>query len=158
MGRQTWGKTAGALALAAAVATVSGCGSSDGESDAKPAAKAKTVSVEDATTTFQAAVTKFDADGGCLEQESGTCWEQMQALMKPARDLRKAMNAEKSVGADFWTDAYALIDTMEDGIAVGEDQGVPVADTEMAAKMSNRDDVFGSAHDLSDWLDEHPIK
>jgi hypothetical protein len=82
----------------------------------------------------------------------------MQALMKPGRDLRKAMNAEKSVGADFWTDAYALIDTMEDGIAVGEDQGVPVADTEMAAMMSNRDEVLGSAHDLSDWLDAHPVK
>jgi hypothetical protein len=158
MGRHTWGKTVGVLVLAVTVAAVSGCSSSNDEDTAKPAAKAKTVSVEDATTTFQAAVTKFDTDGGCLEQEPGTCWEQMTALMKPTRDLRKAMNAEKSVGAEFWTDAYALIDTMEDGIAVGEDQGVPVADTEMAAKMSNRDDVFGSAHDLSDWLDEHPIK
>jgi hypothetical protein len=151
MGRHTWGKTAGALVLAATVAAVSGCSSSDDSGDAEPAAKAKTVSVGDATTTFQAAVTKFDTDGGCLEKEPGTCWEQMQALMTPARDLRKTMNSEKSVGADFWTDAYALIDTMEKGIAVGDDKGATAVGT-------NRPDVLGSAHDLSDWLDEHPIK
>ncbi|MFJ2008626.1 hypothetical protein [Streptomyces chartreusis] len=147
MGRHTWGKEAGALVLAATVAAVSGCSSSDDSGDAK----AKTVSVGDATTTFQAAVTKFDTDGGCLEKEPGTCWEQMQALMTPARDLRKAMNSEKSVGADFWTDAYALIDTMEKGIAVGDDKGATAVGT-------NRPDVLGSAHDLSDWLDEDPIK
>ncbi|MFF4036007.1 hypothetical protein ACFYZ2_40750 [Streptomyces sviceus] len=151
MGRHTWGKAAGALVLAATVAAMSGCSNSDDSSDAKPAAKAKTVSVGETTTTFQAAVTKFDTDGGCLEKEPGTCWEQMQALMKPARDLRKAMNSEKSVGADFWTDAYALIDTMEKGIAVGEDKGATAVGT-------NRPDVLGSAHDLSNWLDEHPIK
>lgn len=155
MGRQTWGKTVGALFVAMAVAVLSGCSSSDDEGDAKPAAKAKTVSVDAATTTFQGAVTKFDTDGGCLEQAPGTCWEQMTALMEPARDLRKAMNAEKSVGADFWTEAYTLIDTMEDGIAVGEDQGVPAGG---ATELTNRDDVFGSAHDLSDWLDKNPIK
>ncbi|MET7573370.1 hypothetical protein ABZT04_33470 [Streptomyces sp. NPDC005492] len=152
MGRHIWGKTAGALVLAVmTVAAASGCSSSDAKADAKPAAKAKTVDLGKATTTFQAAVTKFDTDGGCLEQEPDTCWEQMQALMEPARTLRKAMNAEKSVGADFWTDAYALIDTMEKGIAVGEDQGATAVGT-------NRPDVLGSAHDLSDWLDEHPIK
>ncbi|WP_409097635.1 hypothetical protein [Streptomyces galilaeus] len=134
---------------------MSGCSGSDNEGDAKPAAKAKTVSVEGATTTFQDAVTKFDTDGGCLEKEPGTCWEQMQALVEPARTLRKAMNSEKSVGADFWTEAYTLIDTMEDGIAVGEDQGVPAGG---ATELTNRDDVFGSAHDLSDWLDKNPIK
>ena len=153
MGRDFWGKTAGSLVLVATVAAVSGCSSSNDNSDAKPAAaaKAETVSLPRATTTFQSAVTKFDTDGGCLEQEPGTCWEQMQALMKPARDLRKAMNSEKSVGADFWTDAYALIDTMEDGIAVGKDQGA-------TAYGTNRPKVLGSAHDLSDWLDAHPIK
>ncbi|MFM9697862.1 hypothetical protein [Streptomyces europaeiscabiei] len=151
MGRYTWGKTAGALVLAATVAVVSGCSSSDDEGDAKPAAKAKTVSVEGATTTFQDAVTKFDTDGGCLEEEPGTCWEQMQALVEPARTLRKAMNSEKSVGADFWSPAYELIDTMEKGIAVGDDKGATAIGT-------NRPDVFGSAHDLSDWLDKNPIK
>jgi len=25
-------------------------------------------------------------------------------------------------------------------------------------ELTNRDDVLGSAHDLSDWLDAHPIK
>jgi hypothetical protein len=141
MGRHIWGKTVRALVLAVTVTAVSGCGSSsDEDTAAKPAAKAK-----------------FDTDGGCPGKEPGTCWEQMQALMKPARDLRKAMNTEKSVGADFWTEAYVLIDAMEKGIAVGDDQGVPVADEEMAALMSNRDDVFGSAHDLSDWLDENPV-
>jgi hypothetical protein len=61
------------------------------------------------------------------------------------------MNAEKSVGPDFWTDAYVLIDTMEKGIAAGEDRGVTPG-------ITNRSDVFGSAHDLSDWLDANPIK
>jgi hypothetical protein len=151
-----WGAAASITFAVAAAVGVAGCGG-NAEADAKkPPAKAKTPSLTDATTTFQAAVTKFDTDGGCPEKESGTCWEQMQALMKPARDLRKAMNAEKSVGADFFTEAYVLIDSMEEGIAVGEDQGVPVADEEMAALMSNRDDVLGSAHDLSDWLDAHP--
>lgn len=151
MGRNVWGRTAGALALALTLVAVNGCSSSADEDSEKLASNAKTVSVEDATTTFQDAVTQFDTDGGCLEKEPGTCWKQMQALMTPARDLRKAMNSEKSVGADFWTDAYALIDTMEKGIAVGDDKGATAVGT-------NRPDVLGSAHDLSDWLDEHPIK
>ncbi|MDH6629421.1 hypothetical protein M2271_007257 [Streptomyces sp. LBL] len=151
MGRHTWGKTAGALLLATTVAAVSGCSSSSDADAAKPAAKAKTVSVEDATTTFQAAVTTFDTDGGCLEQKPGTCWDQMQSLMEPARTLRKAMNAEKAVEPEFWTDAYALINTMEKGIAVGEDRGTTPG-------VTNRPDILGSAHDLSDWLDENPIK
>ncbi|MEE1764385.1 hypothetical protein [Streptomyces sp. SP18BB07] len=151
MGRYTWGKTASALALAAAVAAVSGCSSSDDDKVKPAAATPGAVTVTDATTEFQAAVTKFDEDGGCLEKTPGTCWEQMQALVEPARGLRKAMNAEKSVGPDFWTEAYALIDTMEKGIAVGEDKGATAVGT-------NRPDVLGSAHDLSDWLDENPIK
>ncbi|WP_181801443.1 hypothetical protein [Streptomyces shenzhenensis] len=130
---------------------MSACSGSADEGSAKPAAKAKTVSVEDATTTFQGAVTKFDTDGGCLAQEPGTCWEQMQALMEPARTLRKAMNAETSVGADFWSPAYKLIDTMEDGISVGQDKGATAVGT-------NRPAVFGSAHDLSDWLDDNPTE
>ncbi|SEE85357.1 hypothetical protein SAMN05216483_6800 [Streptomyces sp. 2131.1] len=154
MGRHIWGETVGALVLAVTVAAASGCSSSDGDSE-KPAAKPtpRVLSVGKATTTFQAAVEKFDADGGCLEQAPGTCWEQMQALMKPARDLRKAANADKKTGPEFWSKAYALIDTMEDGIAVGEDKGVPAG----GASMTNRDDVLGSAHDLSDWLDENPV-
>lgn len=143
------------MVLAVTVAAVSGCSSSDGD-DGKPAAKAapKAPSVEQATATFQAAVEKFDTDGGCLEEEPGTCWEQMQALMKPARDLRKAANADKETGPEFWSEAYALIDTMEDGIGVGEDQGVPAG----GADLTNRDEVLGSAHELSDWLDAHPAK
>ncbi|MFF8696198.1 hypothetical protein ACF08W_28705 [Streptomyces sp. NPDC015144] len=156
MGRHIWGKSAGALVLAVTVAAASGCGSSDGDAG-KPAAKPspKTLSVGKATITFQAAVAKFDTDGGCLEQEPGTCWEQMQAIMKPARDLRKAANADKETGPEFWSEAYALIDTMEDGIAVGKDQGVPAGG---ATNLTNRDDVLGSAHDLSDWLDKNPIE
>ncbi|CAM5237167.1 Lipoprotein OS=Streptomyces griseomycini OX=66895 GN=FHS37_006655 PE=4 SV=1 [Streptomyces griseomycini] len=147
-----WGKAAGALVLAA---VVSGCSDSSDSADkgaTKPAAKA--VTVGEATATFQAAVTKFDTDGGCLEQEPGTCWEQMQALMKPARDLRKAANADKSTGPEFWSEAYALIDTMEDGIAVGEDKGFPAG----GDALTNRDEVLGSAHDLSDWLAAHPVQ
>ncbi|MEU9781468.1 hypothetical protein AB0H92_10925 [Streptomyces phaeochromogenes] len=154
MGRQIWGKTVGALVLAVTVTAVSGCSSLSNEDTTKPAAKAKAVDLGDATITFQAAVTNFDEGGGCLEEAPGTCWEQMQALMEPARTLRKAMNSEKSVGADFWTDAYALINKMEDGIAVGEDQGWK----DQGAVGTNRSDVLGSAHDLSDWLDENPIQ
>ncbi|MFF6953839.1 hypothetical protein ACFZAD_35040 [Streptomyces iakyrus] len=66
------------------------------------------------------------------------------------------MNAEKSVGADFWTEAYALIDTMEKGIAVGEDQSAP-ASAATLPETSNWDDVLGSAHKLCDWLDQHTI-
>jgi hypothetical protein len=151
MGRHIWGKTAGALVLAVmTVAAVSGCGSS-GKDDAKPAAKAKTVSLGAATTKFQAAVEKFDTDGGCLEQEQGTCWEQMQAVMAPARTLRKAMNADKDTGPEFWTEAYALINKMEKGIAVGEDEGA-------IALGTNRPAVLGSAHELSRWLDAHPAE
>ncbi|GAA3381232.1 hypothetical protein GCM10020367_71710 [Streptomyces sannanensis] len=149
MGRFRWGKTVGALVTVVTVAAVGGCSSPDGTSTAKPAA-VKTVSVVDATSTFKAAVEEFDATGGCTDAEPGTCWEQMQALMEPARTLRKAMNAEKSVGPEFWTDAYALIDKMEKGIAVGEDKGATAVGT-------NRPDVFGSAHELSDWLDQNPV-
>ncbi|MEU1273488.1 hypothetical protein [Streptomyces sp. NPDC005799] len=149
MGRYVWGKTAGALVLAVTVAAVSGCSSSSDKDTAKPAAKAKTVDLGKATTRFQAAVTKFDEDGGCLEKAPGTCWEQMRALMEPARTLRKAIHADKG-GPEFWSEAYALINTMEKGIAVGEDKGATAAGT-------NRPDVLGSANDLSDWLDEHPV-
>ncbi|MEU7291751.1 hypothetical protein AB0A76_00880 [Streptomyces exfoliatus] len=129
---------------------MSGCNDSDNEgSAAKPATEAPTLSVKQASTTFQAAVTKFDTDGGCLDQEPGTCWDQMQAVMKPARDLRKAANADKSTGPEFWSEAYALIDTMEKGIAAGKDLGAE-------APVTNRPDVLGSAHKLSDWLDQHP--
>ncbi|MFE4579373.1 hypothetical protein [Streptomyces chartreusis] len=149
MGRINWGKSVGALVLAATVAAVSGCSGSGDE--AKPAAPSPgTVSVADAIAEFQHMVTKFDEDGGCLEQEPGTCWEKMEALMQPARGLRKAMRAETSVGREFWTEAYTLIDKMEKGIAVGEDQGATAVGT-------NRPAVLGSAHDLSDWLDVHPI-
>ncbi|MEU5976481.1 hypothetical protein [Streptomyces sp. NPDC047315] len=153
MGRQTWGKTVSALTLATITVSVSACGSSDDAADAKPSAEAK-VTVEAASKTFRAAVEKFGTDGGCLQKEPETCWDQMQALMEPARDLRKAMNAEKSVGPDFWTGAYALINGMEKGIGVGKDQGAAGGVT----ALTNRDDVFGSAHDLVDWLDAHPIK
>ncbi|MEU6338584.1 hypothetical protein ABZ839_29950 [Streptomyces cellulosae] len=57
------------------------------------------------------------------------------------------------MSADFWTEAYTLIDTMEEAIAVGEDRGVAGG----SAGLTNRDDVLGSAHDLSDWFDQHPI-
>ncbi|MFF8884033.1 hypothetical protein [Streptomyces flaveolus] len=156
MGRHMWGKTAGALVLAAVMAAASGCSSSSGEDSAKAettaAAKAQTVSFAEASTAFQDAVIDWDASGGCESMEPGTCFEEMKALLEPARTLREAMNAEKSVSADFWTDAYVLIDRMEEGVAVGVDQGGGIANV-----TSNRPDVFGSAHDLSRWLDAHPI-
>ncbi|MER7937892.1 MULTISPECIES: hypothetical protein [unclassified Streptomyces] len=138
------------VVLAVTVAAVSGCGSSD-KDDAKPAAKAKTVGLGEATSRFQAAVEKFDTGGGCVDQQPGTCWEQMQAVMGPARTLRAAMHAQKDTGPEFWSEAYALINKMEGGIAVGEDQGATALGT-------NRPAVLGSAHELSRWLDAHPAE
>ncbi|MET8668179.1 hypothetical protein ABZV87_28070 [Streptomyces tendae] len=37
------------------------------------------------------------------------------------------MNAEKSVGADFWTEAYTLIDTMEKGSPSARTRAPPPA-------------------------------
>ncbi|MFZ3557168.1 hypothetical protein [Streptomyces sp. BH055] len=136
--------------IAAAVMGTSACGG-EAEAQKKPAsAKPKAMSLDTATAKFQKAVEDFDLVG-CESKAPDTCWEQMTAVMKPARDLRKSMNAEKSVGAGFFTEAYALIDTMEDGIGVGQDLGAMVADT-------NRPKVLGSAHDLAEWLDAHPTK
>ncbi|WP_328491264.1 hypothetical protein [Streptomyces zaomyceticus] len=150
MGRHAWGKTVGGLVLAVSVAAVSGCGSDGGSTAEKPAATSAPTapSVKDAAATFKAAVTKFDTDGGCLEAAPDTCWDQMQAVMEPARELRTAANADKA-GPAFWSEAYALIDTMEKGIGVGKDLGA-------TSPTTNRPDVLGSAHKLADWLDAHP--
>ncbi|WP_406356289.1 hypothetical protein [Streptomyces sp. NBC_00658] len=146
-----WGAAANITFVAVAVMGVSGCG---GEAEAEvkksPAASATALSVGDATTAFQDMAGTLYLDGECTK-EAGTCWDRMTTAVKSARDLRKAMNAEKSVGPEFWTEAYALIDTMEEGYAVGEDLGADAVNT-------NRPDVFGSAHDLVDWLDAHPIQ
>ncbi|MFJ9200950.1 hypothetical protein [Streptomyces flaveolus] len=65
MGRRMWGKTAGALVLAAVMVAASGCSSSSGEDSAKAettaAAKAQTVSLAEASTAFQNAVIDWDA-------------------------------------------------------------------------------------------------
>ncbi|GHE43493.1 hypothetical protein GCM10018785_11300 [Streptomyces longispororuber] len=149
-----WGKAVGALVLAATVAAASGCGGSGDEDTSKPTAKAeKAPGVKAAVTAFQDAVTEFDEDGGCVEKKPGTCWPQMKALMKPARDLRKAANADTKNGPKFWSKAYALISTMEKGFKVGDDQGVPAGES---MTSTNRDEVFGSARELSVWLDQHP--
>ncbi|MGW4087069.1 hypothetical protein ACWEGS_28955 [Streptomyces sp. NPDC004822] len=140
-----WGKTAVGVALA--MAALSGCGG-DGGAESKPKAAASAPSVQKATTAFQDALS---ATGDC-EVEPGTCWEQMTAVIKPARKLREAMRADKTVSAEFWSPAYAIIDKMEDGYAVGEDQGGGADNM-----TTNRIAVFGGAHDLSDWLDEHPV-
>ncbi|MGW1549947.1 hypothetical protein [Streptomyces sp. NPDC002346] len=146
-----WGKTAAGVALAVTVAAVSGCGG-NAEAEAKKPAAAKTVSVTKAAEDFQNVLADFDTTG-CESMEPGTCWEGMQTVIAPARVLRKAMNADKRVGPEFYSEAYALIDRMEKGVAVGEDRG----GGEMNL-TSNRPDVFGTAHDLADWLDAHPVE
>ncbi|AXI91344.1 hypothetical protein SAM9427_36880 (plasmid) [Streptomyces sp. ETH9427] len=139
------------MVLAAVVAGVSGCGGGSEKSEAaKPSAPAAP-SLSAATTAFQDAVADHGS-GGCPSTEPGTCWEEMQALIKPARTLRKAMNAHKDTGPEFWSEAYVFIDKMEKGVAVGEDRGGGLNNV-----TSNRPDVFGSAHDLSRWLDAHPV-
>jgi hypothetical protein len=146
-----WGKRAAGVMLACTLAALSGCSSSDDSSNGKTAttAAAAAPSLEKATSAFQDAVAE-EAQGSC-PQEAGTCWDEMTNVIQPARTLRKAMQAHKGVSAEFWSPAYAIIDKMEDGYAVGEDQGGGINNT-----SSNRVAVFGGAHDLSDWLDEHP--
>lgn len=140
----TWGKTAALMVLAVMMLGTSACG---GEAEAqKPQAdKPKPPGVTEATSAFQNAVADFDASDGC-PKATGECWDKMQAVAAPAKTLRKAMNADKATGPAFWREAYVLLDTMEDGMAVGEDT------------FTNRPDVLGSAHDLVDWLDEHPVR
>lgn len=154
-----WGAAASITFAVAAVVGVSGCGG-DAEADAeKPAtasASPTAPSFSKASSAFRDVAANAYLDDVCT-QEAGSCWDKMNTVVDAARDLRKAMNAEKSVGPEFWTGAYTLIDTMEDGIAVGEDQGAE-AGAATLPEMTNRDDVFGSAHDLVDWLDAHPIK
>ncbi|MGW2550103.1 hypothetical protein [Streptomyces sp. NPDC001635] len=150
MGRHTWGKAAAGVVLAAALAAVSGCGSDTDTSSAKKTPTAAAPNIGKATTAFQGVLT--DNSGNCSE-EAGTCWDEMTDVMESARSLRKAMNAQKNPGPEFWSGAYALIDKMEDGYAIGEDQGGGINNV-----TSNRVAVFGGAHDLSDWLDEHPVQ
>ncbi|MEU9925113.1 hypothetical protein AB0H51_28160 [Streptomyces griseoluteus] len=152
MGRShVWGKVAGGALLAVTVAAVSGCGG-DAEADApKKETAAAAPSLSKATTAFQGAVS--DLDSMDCPEEAGTCYEEMTAVMGPARTLRKAMHAAKGTTAGFWSPAYALIDKMEEGYAVGDDQGGGLNNT-----TSNRIAVFGGAHDLSDWMDEHPVE
>ncbi len=150
-----WGKTAVGVVLAVSVAAMSGCGG-DAETDAKPEKTAAAPSFSKAAAAFQDQV----ASESCESIAPNSCWDGMQALMRSARTLRKAMNANKTVGADFWTEAYKLIDTMEAGIAEGADLGGAQdgESIEHATARSNRDEVFGGAQHLSVWLDKHPIK
>ncbi|MCL7430527.1 hypothetical protein [Streptomyces sp. YS415] len=152
-----WGAAASITLAVVAAAGVSGCGG-DAEADAKKpaAASAKAPSFSKASRAFQDVAANAYLDDVCTT-EAGTCWDKMNTTVDAARDLRKAMNAEKSVGPEFWTEAYKLIDTMEEGLAVGEDQGAP-AGAATLPEATNRDDIFGSAHDLADWLDAHLIK
>ncbi|MFI8207382.1 hypothetical protein [Streptomyces sp. NPDC085937] len=53
----------------------------------------------------------------------------------------------------FWSRPHAPLDTMEEGIAVGEGQGGGPNDS-----TSNRWDVFDSAHRLSRWLYTHAVE
>jgi len=151
MGRVQWGKTASGVLLAGLVmAGATACGGDAEPKKSAADAKPKAVSVAAAAKIFQAAVTDFDTNGGC-QPEPDACWDKMQSLIKPARELRAAMNADSRVGPEFWSEAYALIDKMEKGVAVGKDLGA-------ASPVTNRPDVFGSAHDLSRWLDAHPTQ
>ncbi|GHA43647.1 hypothetical protein GCM10010329_78200 [Streptomyces spiroverticillatus] len=122
----------------------SACGG-EAEAQKKAPTTPAVPSVTAAAKAFQEAVTNFDTTDGC-PRPAGECWDKMQAVAKPARTLREAMNADKAVGPEFWTQAYVLLDKMEKGMAVGSD------------KITNRPDVLGSAHDLTDWLSEHPVQ
>ncbi|MFF3253240.1 hypothetical protein ACFYWP_20030 [Actinacidiphila glaucinigra] len=58
----------------------------------------------------------------------------MQALVEPARTLRATTNADKA-GTEFWSEAYALIDTMADGIKAAGAVRTPAVN---AAQASGR--------------------
>ncbi|WP_432173952.1 hypothetical protein [Streptomyces sp. Tue6028] len=97
MGRYRWGRAVAGVALAAAVVgTVSGCGGDAKADAAKPKPKPKVVSVAKARAGFEDTVGGVDC-----QPERGACWEQMQDVMKSARTLRKAMNADKRGGPGF---------------------------------------------------------
>ncbi|MGY1528034.1 hypothetical protein ACW69C_30410 [Streptomyces sp. MN3] len=147
-----WGKAAAVVLAASAMVSVSGCSDDTGTSEKAKSSAPAAPSLSAATTAFQDAVAEHGS-GGCPSMEPGTCWGEMQTLIKPARVLRQAMNAHKDTGPEFWSEAYLLIDKMEKGIAVGEDRGGGLTNY-----TSNRPDVFGSAHDLSRWLDAHPVE
>ncbi|MEU6845570.1 hypothetical protein ABZ930_27215 [Streptomyces sp. NPDC046716] len=70
------------------------------------------------------------------------------------------MQSDTSVPSGRWDDAYALIGKMEAGFAEGRDRGDLEYgngdDPEMDLPSSNRPAVFGSARELSIWLQEHP--
>ncbi|MFI6874902.1 hypothetical protein ACIBL6_15825 [Streptomyces sp. NPDC050400] len=161
MGRLLWGKVTGTMFLAMGIAAASGCSFDAKDARAPSARKPRTVSVQTATMRFQDAVAEYDMTG-CESHQPGTCWEQMLAVIKPARELRKAMHTDKSVNADAYRSAYALIEKMERGIAVGKDRRALEYgngdDLGAIAPPTNRPAVFGSAHELNDWLDEHPVK
>ncbi|WP_192342379.1 hypothetical protein [Streptomyces sp. VITNK9] len=153
-----WGAAASITFAVAAVVGVSGCAEdaeADGNKPAAAAASPTAPSFDKVSTAFRDVAASAYLDDVCT-QEAGTCWDKMNTVVDAARDLRKAIDAEKSVGPEFWSGAYTLIDTMEKGIAVGEDQGAE-AGAATLPEMTNRDDIFGSAHDLVDWLDAHPI-
>ncbi|MGX1547551.1 hypothetical protein [Streptomyces adustus] len=62
------------------------------------------------------------------------------------------MRAHAGTTAAFWSPAFALIDTMEAGHAVGEDKGATAFDTHRPMVF------FGAARGLSEWLDAHPVQ
>ncbi|MYW67179.1 hypothetical protein GTY65_24375 [Streptomyces sp. SID8379] len=141
--------------IAAAVLGTSACGG-EAKAQKKPAAKPKTMSVQAAAEKYQDVVASRDCD----TMEPGSCWGEMENFLKSARQLRKSMNADKSVDGSFYSEAYTLIDTMEEGFDVGEDLGGAQEgeSIDAAGVRSNRDEVFGSGNDLSEWLDQHPTK
>ncbi|MFJ9041916.1 hypothetical protein ACIRF8_35870 [Streptomyces sp. NPDC102406] len=155
MGRSTWGTTVASALIAAAVMGTSACGG-DAAAQKKPAVKPEAMSVQAATAEFQDVVASKD----CETMEPGSCWGEMENFIKGARQLRKAMNADDSVDGSFFSEAYVLIDTMEDGFDAGEDLGGSQdgESIDAAQDRSNRDEVFGAGNDLSEWLDAHPTQ
>ncbi|MDX2530838.1 hypothetical protein [Streptomyces europaeiscabiei] len=93
-----WGAAASITFAVVAAVGVSGCGG-DADTDAKKpaAASAKALSFSEASKAFQDIATTAYLDDVCTK-EAGTCWDKMNTIADSARDLRKAMNAETSVG------------------------------------------------------------
>jgi hypothetical protein len=130
--------------VCAAAVVVLGAAACGGQTEAKPEAKASPTapSVTEAREAFQGDLRRLQI-AGCPPD----CTTDLQQISHYAGELRKAMNADPKVGAEFYSPAYALIDKIQTGARAVD-----------GTVESQRPQVLGPAHDLSDWLDEHPTQ
>lgn len=137
-----WGAAASLLVLGAVTFGMTGCGG------AEAAAKAPAASPSEKPPSVSAAGKAYADDlnklawGGCPDD----CDPDLNEIVANARTLRKAMNTDPA-GATFWSPAYRLIDRIEEGRAKVQGDA-----------RWNRALILGPAHELNDWLSQHPTQ